>query len=333
MALLTILQLLDQHPTLRHITTFQLLDFLRLAAHLRRDIDLAQPAKQDLDTAPDHIPDSVSLFLTGATGLAVDDVTLLWAAFKEEVWTMQAPDNLALLEETTFKTHGWHLGITSLTVYPPTKTCTNADCPKKGVLKRAEQRQVVVYSLALGARSAWSVHLGCSHCQTNYHNKFSVHAGVRTYYAGIPELIQIGEHQFAELKLVNMWISSMLLGWFSATNCAKLYDIALSDRAKHESGGWQFGLKITPNHIWDGFVIKSLLDDCHRNETLLQVNHGGDQHLLFQAAMEARNPHIILLGQDEVPHYCDRCMRVWEDDDGILRELPPFLLSINVYVI
>jgi hypothetical protein len=36
--------------------------------------------------------------------------------------------------------------------------------------------------------------------------------------------------------------------------------------------------------------------------------------------MEERNEWMILFGQDEVPHYCDRCMRVWEDEDGNLRE-------------
>ncbi|KAJ7226864.1 hypothetical protein GGX14DRAFT_627313 [Mycena pura] len=252
---------------LRHITTLQLLNFLRLAALLKRDIDLAQPASQDSRVAPAHLPESVSLFLSRATGLLLEDVPALWSVFKEEVWVIETDSERAQLEETTFRMYGWPLGITSLTVYPPTMVCTTADCPKSSVLKRAEQRQVVVYTLAHGARPAWSVHLACSHCRTNYHNNFSVHAGMRTYYPGVPDLIQVGEHQFAELKLVNMWISSMLLGWFSATNCAKLYDLALSDRAKLETGGWQFGLKLTPNHIWDGFVIKSLLDDCSQCTT------------------------------------------------------------------
>src|ERR1700761_5839702 len=55
-------------------------------------------------------------------------------------------------------------------------------------------------------------------CRTNYHNNFSVHAGLRTYYPGVPDLIQVGEHQFAESRLVNMWISSMLLGWCVANS-------------------------------------------------------------------------------------------------------------------
>ncbi|KAJ7112413.1 hypothetical protein C8R43DRAFT_1138890 [Mycena crocata] len=319
MALLAILQLLDHHPTLAHIQTSQFLQFIRLASLLKRDIDLAQPARHDLDVAPTYMPTSVSHFLSNAVGMSVDEVEDLWGVLKEEVWFSESQDRQSADEETTFRTHGWHLGITSLTIYPPTRSCTNSDCPRFGApLKRAEQRQVIVYSLALGARPAWSIHMYCQHCKTNYHNNFSVNGGTRTYYQGIPNLIQIGEHQFAELKLVNMWISSMLLGWFSATNSAKLYDISLSDRHNLETGGWQFGLKLTTNHIWDAFTIKSLLDDCDRNAKLLQVAHVGDQDTRFKAAMEARNERMILQGQDEVPHYCDRCMRVWKDEDGNL---------------
>ncbi|KAJ7090836.1 hypothetical protein B0H15DRAFT_948600 [Mycena belliarum] len=319
MALRTLLELLDQQPHLQHIELSQVIDFIRLSSLLKRDIFLAQPARQDPENPPDVIPPSVAAFLSGAVKLSIQDVMDLWVILKAQVWLSDPEDNQSKRDEAAFKTHGWHLGITSVTVYPPTTTCTNWECEEIGsVLKRAEQRQVLVYSLADGACPAWSVHLSCPHCQTNYHNNFSVHDDLRTYYAGIPSLIQIGEHQFAELKLVNMWISSMLLGWFSATNCAKLYDIALSDRTSLEAGGWQFGLKLTPNHIWDAFVIKTLLEDRQRNWTQLQVEHGGDQNMRFQEAMAERNERIILLGQDEVPHYCDRCMRVWEDDEGNL---------------
>jgi hypothetical protein len=50
-------------------------------------------------------------------------------------------------------------------------------------------------------------------CQTNYHHNFSVRNSVRTYYPGIPEYIQAGEHQYIETGLVNMWTTMMLVGW------------------------------------------------------------------------------------------------------------------------
>jgi hypothetical protein len=53
----------------------------------------------------------------------------------------------------------------------------------------------------------------CLECQTSYHKNFSVHDGQRTYYPGVPELIQIGEHQFVEVTVVKTWCAEMLFGW------------------------------------------------------------------------------------------------------------------------
>jgi hypothetical protein len=49
----------------------------------------------------------------------------------------------------------------SLTLYPPHEKCNNLDCQRVNVLKKAEFRQVVVYSMNRGACRAWSVHLFC----------------------------------------------------------------------------------------------------------------------------------------------------------------------------
>ena len=50
-------------------------------------------------------------------------------------------------------------------------------------------------------------------CQTNYHHNFKVKDGVRTYYNEIPSIIQVGEHQFAEKRLIQLWITMMLVSW------------------------------------------------------------------------------------------------------------------------
>ncbi|KAJ7872141.1 hypothetical protein B0H14DRAFT_3131643 [Mycena olivaceomarginata] len=104
MALLAVLQLLDQHPHLQHIQVLQLLKFLHLAALLNQDIGLAQPARLDLDATPDHLPQSVSTFLADATGVGSDAVPNLWAVFRDEVWVMEREDESSL--EETFRTHG-----------------------------------------------------------------------------------------------------------------------------------------------------------------------------------------------------------------------------------
>ena len=37
---------------------------------------------------------------------------------------------------------------------------------------------------------------------------------MRVYYGGRPKYIQVGEHQFVEDKVIDWWISSMLMGWY-----------------------------------------------------------------------------------------------------------------------
>lgn len=59
------------------------------------------------------------------------------------------------------------------------------------------------------------LNLGRADCHTNYHHNYCVErdAKVRVYYEGIPTYIQVGEHQFVERKVVEMWTAMMLAGW------------------------------------------------------------------------------------------------------------------------
>lgn len=52
-------------------------------------------------------------------------------------------------------------------------------------------------------------------CSTNYHHNFSVNTEFRTYYGGVPDLIQVGEHQFIEKRVVNLFIGMMLVAWYA----------------------------------------------------------------------------------------------------------------------
>ena len=116
------------------------------------------------------------------------------------------------------------------------------------MLKKSEAWQAVLFTMDRGPIPVWSIHLYCectqicfSHritsscylifiigCKVNYHHNFRVHEGQRIYYDKIPDLVQIGEHQFAEQKLINLWIMMMLLSWTSATNCARVYNMGFT---------------------------------------------------------------------------------------------------------
>lgn len=63
-------------------------------------------------------------------------------------------------------------------------------------------------------------------CKTNYTHEYSVHGGTRYYYAGTPDVFQVGEHQFVEKALVESWVDMMLYAWcvavlILARNCVE----------------------------------------------------------------------------------------------------------------
>lgn len=85
--------------------------------------------------------------------------------------------------------------------------------------------------------------------------------------------------------------------------------------------GWQFGFKLKTEHIWDAFVILTLLRDREARGRLLDLPHDGNQKDRFTVAMEERNSRIVRQGQSELRHQCRKCTRVyeWYEDDGTLR--------------
>jgi hypothetical protein len=90
----------------------------------------------------------------------------------------------------------------------------------------AEQRYCVLYTLADGPLPVYSAHLSCEGtsslacaymtdsndyvaCGINYHHNVKVFKGERTYYGGVPNIIQISEHQFVERPMIEMWLALM----------------------------------------------------------------------------------------------------------------------------
>ncbi|KAJ7759415.1 hypothetical protein DFH07DRAFT_1023762 [Mycena maculata] len=314
--------------TLKTLSFKQTLRFTRLLSNLKNDIILVQPSRILTTEAPAVLPPSIKTFLAAALVISEELVVTTWKSLRHDIWDLPS-EALSEEDEGLFRAHGWKVSITSLTIYPPSHHCTNPVCGRKSPMKRAEAHQVVVYTLSSGVIPAWSVQLYCPDCNTTYHPDYSVQKGRRTYYGGIPRYIQIGAHQFAEKRLIAMWISLMLVAWVSATNCSRSYDMALSGQEERDfaAGGWQFGCLLTTDHVWDTFTILTLLDYNERKGTCLQVPQTGDQRSRFKDAMAARNAEVILEGQEGVvDHCCDKCMRRdWTDADGVISDIQAIL--------
>ncbi|KAF8075908.1 hypothetical protein FPV67DRAFT_1649010 [Lyophyllum atratum] len=312
----------DDEDIIRPLSITQLITFVRLASRLKNDIILCQPITISTISAPAILPPTVTDFLADSVGIPTKDVPHHWMQYRDEIWIMGSSHETHEEDEQAFRVHGWKRGLGSLTLYPPSQCCTNANCSRTKPLKKEESRQVVVYTLGTGVRPAWSVHLSCPECRTNYQHNYSVQNGTRTYYPDTPRYVQVGDHQFVEERVIKMWVTMMLVGWFSATNCALSYDKALSQREVNnlEDAGWQFGMSLTTEHVWDAFVIWTLWSDHRKRNIELSVPHTGLQKDRFTVLMDSRNEHVILYGQEEVPHYCNKCMRVFTGPDGELRK-------------
>jgi hypothetical protein len=50
-------------------------------------------------------------------------------------------------------------------------------------------------------------------CNTSYRHNYNVREQVRSFYGGIPDFLQVGDHQFVARRLAEMWVNMMLLGW------------------------------------------------------------------------------------------------------------------------
>ncbi|EDR05355.1 uncharacterized protein LACBIDRAFT_329773 [Laccaria bicolor S238N-H82] len=320
MLLIDLVEQLKGHAVLQEISLSALTTFARLTSHLKRDVLQPQSICQsDPEHAPDKLPASISSFLSDAPRIPEQHIHDYWSLLKDYIWNMPTTA-LSSEDYTLFKEHGWVYGISNmvldqnlavaLTLYPPNIVCTNPDCANIVPLKKEEQRKAVVYTLSNGVQLAWNVHVYCPKCQTNYHNNFSVQDGVRTYY------MVCGSEGSENVDCAN---ASRMYSRFSATNAARLYDLALSENLTYLDG-WSLGGQLTTKHIWDGFSLVSLLDDHQTQGTLLRVPHTGSQSDRFKAAMEERNKQIIMEGQpDAVRHTCKKCMRIYKMEDGEFR--------------
>ena len=146
----------------------------------------------------------------------------------------------------------------------------------------------------------------------NYHHNYRVHKSQRIYYDTIPDILQIGEHQFAELKLVNMWIMMMLFSWTSATNCARIYNLGISGYSVRPDTRWQFNMEVTSDQVYDAFTILSLLEDCQLQNLTFVVPHGGPAKDRFTEAVRARNNRFRLTSQPVLLHFCNKCTRFYK---------------------
>ncbi|KAH6877439.1 hypothetical protein BKA70DRAFT_1127538 [Coprinopsis sp. MPI-PUGE-AT-0042] len=282
---------------------------------------LVQAPTHPQDIAPQFVPLDVVKLLSDACGILPVEVERVWAAVKDAIWMCDLLNDKAI--QAIFREHGTDKGFPSQrTLWPPSHDCENPRCNRKGSgrkLQVAEQRRGVLYTLGAGPLPVWSIHLECKECSTTYHVDYSVKGNKRHYYDTRSDVLQIGEHQFAEVALIQSWKYDINIAWVSAANCANGYKLSHHDQVVNNfPADWPFSIAPSGANVSDAFTLLSLLQHCDRILTTLTLPHDGLQSNRFKKAIQWRNGYIEEHGQPMRNHACTGCVRIYppEEDRG-----------------
>ncbi|KAF8815547.1 hypothetical protein BYT27DRAFT_7225037 [Phlegmacium glaucopus] len=226
---------------------------------------------------------TIAILLSNICDIDLASTNKLWLYLRDVVW--HYAETTKVVDER-FRHYGKDLGFSSL--YPPVNYCINGQCKPaaKGLkLQKMDQTQGVLYTLDKGVHPVWVIRFQCVECQRVYYHNYFMKDGMWYYYDGdLPDVIQVGEHQFIERKVVNVWCTDMNVARKSFTNCAHTYKISLSG----------------PNCLPTDWPFKAALKDHLECNTTLIVPHTGDQAGWFMEAIKARNMCFKIYGQNEV---------------------------------
>ncbi|KDQ11638.1 hypothetical protein BOTBODRAFT_114058 [Botryobasidium botryosum FD-172 SS1] len=209
-------------------------------------------------------------------------------------------------------------GLGSRDLYPLTRVCTGSQC-NMSQLGEPKIHEAMLFTLESGVLPIWSISLYCQKCCTQYYHNYYVHdnASMRTYYTGVPDIIQVAQHFFIETRLLQFWGTSTLFAATSGSNHANAYNKELA-RGHRIPPIYNKHLLLASEHAWDGFFLHSLLMEMDEKGSRLKLPHDCPQEVRLRAALEARNASYVGFGQEEWNHACNLCTKYHTDDQGNL---------------
>ncbi|KAE9402674.1 hypothetical protein BT96DRAFT_816169 [Gymnopus androsaceus JB14] len=156
-------------------------------------------------------------------------------------------------------------------------------------------------------------------CSTQYYPNYYIHNKWHIYYEETPAAIQVAKHHYVEKELAELFVVQMVMSWYrkylykqfyrtSATNAAQIYNTIFPIQSNISTS------PLADEHVWDAFTILSLIKEYQSRNAIFDVPDHGEQCHQFVEAMEERNQQIAQFGQEDIHHYCDRCMRITEVD-------------------
>ncbi|KAK7683616.1 hypothetical protein QCA50_013454 [Cerrena zonata] len=298
----------------------------------------------DISHPPSTIPFQMEHMLACAMNVDILLIADLWIVFKDVLWMMSMGDMLHRPAQQKdiqlFNQFALHEKLAYRAFYPPVRVCQNPQCihfrlnNNIQTLTEPVTHQATLFTLAEGVLPVYTTSLYCHVCHIRYHHNYYVNAesNTRTYYSSIPSALQVAKHFFIEVSLLELFTICKVFGWLSATNCARIYDMSLSNphsyilnnklafpnhlHTQHGPGLPWVSLKMRPDDILNGFFLYSLLlQKAEQGEYLILPHTAENQKLRLQPALQERNSRMEGTGQEYWNHACDTCFIVKEKEN------------------
>ncbi|KAL0061742.1 hypothetical protein AAF712_011415 [Marasmius tenuissimus] len=321
---------------LSQILVSHLIAFVLVCSRIKNNILAIYPSDQPHDVPPLVLPHEAKVFLQRACRLKDPrDVDICWKKLGTVIWNEDEVLRSVNGDEAmqrTFESSGGCLFPSFRSIWPKTSVCLNQDCSyvqnqKNLKLQGVEERHGILYTLS-GPVAVLVHHITCHGCGVVYHLNYyvvtdqSTDKKYRHYYSqkSLPDIIQVGDHQFVDTRVALNWRYSMVSAWVSATNCASIYTQSTDSRTFNPPAGWKFNTRLQNEHIYDSFKIISLLDYHDVHSSQLVILHDGAQSKRFDEAMREVNSEVRQYGQTELNHRCRKCVREFKQD-GVTQEV------------
>ncbi|TFY59209.1 hypothetical protein EVG20_g7873 [Dentipellis fragilis] len=242
------LSCLHRHPELGgHLSLDVLFLLFRLLQCLKQRLSWLCPPSHT--TPPSSLPKDVKHFLhrwlCQYLDPSEDFLDKFWVAYRDSVWMSTDILDIESLRSAEvlniFQTYAVPEGIGFHDLYPPFRTCLDAECAKAdstGVsaahtLTRLTPTKCVLFTREFGPVPVVSYSAQCRSCYTRYYPTYYIHEhrGMRTHYAGIPTTIHVNQHSYVETALAEQFTASMSV--IASEIRARREDLAIDPIAIH----------------------------------------------------------------------------------------------------
>ncbi|KAJ7092220.1 hypothetical protein C8R44DRAFT_750333 [Mycena epipterygia] len=164
-----------------------------------------------------------------------------------------------------------------------------------------------LFTLRHGALPIYTTSLYCRSCNRWYYHNYYVHkqTSLRTYYGGVPDVVQVAQHFFIESALLELFANNMVL------------------TTKHFTrNDWKVTSSIRKEDPVNGFFLYSLLlEEAEQGGILILPHDEASQSYRLQPALAELNSATEGTGQECYVHACDLCFVIVKNEQGQLMKI------------